>query len=128
MQSFAISLSIIALVLSFEGLGTVGPLTPEQTIFLMKGYYSSEIVYIVAIAFAKLSILVIFYNVVVTQRIIRRAVVAFSAVVSVWTAASLVAIAFQCQLPRPWQIVGPRCFNSVCNIGPNQTRSESWPE
>ncbi|KAI4656900.1 uncharacterized protein J4E78_006791 [Alternaria triticimaculans] len=55
MQSFAASLSIIALVLSFEGLGTVGPLTPEQAIFLMKGYYSSEIVYIVAIGFAKSS-------------------------------------------------------------------------
>ncbi|KAH6865733.1 hypothetical protein BKA58DRAFT_320778, partial [Alternaria rosae] len=110
--SFAVSLSIIALVLSFEGLGTVGPLTLDQTIFLMKGYYSSEIVYIVAIGFAKLSILVIFYNVVVTQRIIRRAVIAFGAVLSVWTVASLIAIAFQCELPQPWQIVGPRCSNS----------------
>jgi hypothetical protein len=83
----------------------------------MQGYYASEIVYVVAIGFAKLSILVVIYNVVVMQRMIRRAVIAFGIVVSAWTMASLVAIAFQCDLPRPWETVRSRCSNAVSTMG-----------
>jgi hypothetical protein len=82
----------------------------------MKGYYASEIVYVAAIGFAKLSILVLFYNIVVTQRIVRRAVTSFGVVVLAWTVASVIAIAFQCGLPRPWGISGSRCFNLVSGI------------
>jgi hypothetical protein len=107
----------MAIVLSSEGLGTVDPLALEQTDLLMKGYYASEILYVAAIGFAKLSILVLFYNVVVMQRIIRRIVMAFGILVAAWTIASVVAIAFQCELPRPWEIVSLQCSNAVSNTG-----------
>lgn len=35
------------------------------------------------------------------------------AVVLLWTLASVFAVAFQCGLPRPWDYLGGKCFNSV---------------
>ena len=32
----------------------------------------------------------------------------------VWTIAAILAIAFQCHLPQPWQVLSDRCFNQVC--------------
>jgi hypothetical protein len=107
----------MAIVLSSEGLGTVDPLALEQTDLLMKGYYASEILYVAAIGFAKLSVLVLFYNVVVMQRIVCRIVMAFGILVAAWTIASVVAIALQCELPRPWEIVSLQCSNAVSNTG-----------
>ncbi|KAL1801315.1 hypothetical protein ACET3X_001657 [Alternaria dauci] len=109
--SFGIGLSATTVISSFEGLGTAGPLTLDQTDLLMRGYYASEIFYIAAIGFAKLSILVLFYNIVILQRIIRRIVMAFGILVSAWTIASVTATAFQCELPQPWDITSPRCSN-----------------
>jgi hypothetical protein len=106
----------MAITLSFEGLGTTNPLTLEQADFLMKGYYASEILYVAAIGFAKLSLLVLFYNVVIMQRIIRRVVIAFGILVIAWTIASVVAIALQCEFPRPWEIVSLRCSNAVSSM------------
>ncbi|KAG9187526.1 hypothetical protein G6011_05397 [Alternaria panax] len=110
--SFGIGLSAIAVVLSFKSLGTVNPSSLDQTDLLMKGYYASEILYMAAIGFTKLSILVLFYNVVMMQRIIRRIVIAFGILILVWTIASVVTIAFQCELPRPWDMGSLQCSNA----------------
>jgi hypothetical protein len=117
MQSFGIGLSATAVVLSFEGLGTAGPLMLDQIDLLIKGYYASEILYVAAIGLTKLSILVLFYNVVAMQRTIRRIVMAFGVLVSAWTIASVMAIAFQCELPRPWDITSLECSNMVSSTG-----------
>jgi hypothetical protein len=117
MQSFGIGLSATAIVLSFEGLGTAGPLMLDQIDLLIKGYYASEILYVAAIGLAKLSILFLFYNVVAMQRTIRRIVMAFGILVSAWTIASVMATAFQCELPRPWDITSLKCSNMVSSTG-----------
>ena len=31
-----------------------------------------------------------------------------------WAIAAVVAIAFQCRLPRPWEVRSHHCFNQVC--------------
>ncbi|CAO2647581.1 Nn.00g085030.m01.CDS01 [Neocucurbitaria sp. VM-36] len=109
---FAIGLSVTTFILASEGLGDFGFLTLERADSLMKGYYASEFLYISAICFAKLSLLVIFYNIVVVQRLQRRCVLGFGIVIFVWTIASLLAVAFQCEFPRPWETMTLRCFNS----------------
>ncbi len=79
----------------------------------MKGYYATGFLYISAICLAKLSLLVLFYNIVVSHRLHRRTVVCFGVFILIWTLGSLLALAFQCKLPRPWMTPGPQCFNQV---------------
>ena len=40
-----------------------------------------------------------------------KAVIAFNAL---WAITAIIAIAFQCRLPRPWEVLSERCFNQVC--------------
>ncbi|KAJ4377764.1 hypothetical protein N0V83_000594 [Neocucurbitaria cava] len=105
-------LSATTIVLASDGLGDPGFLALDRADVLMKGYYASEFLYISAICFTKLSLLVLFYNIVVVQRFYRRFVLVFGVVISAWTIASLLAVAFQCELPRPWETMTLRCFNS----------------
>ncbi|KAF7445481.1 hypothetical protein TUN199_07291 [Pyrenophora tritici-repentis] len=106
-----IGLSIIATLLASQGLSD-NSLTIEQTHFLMKGYYISNFMYIAAICSAKLSVLVIFYTIVEVQRWARRIVITVSVFVLAWSIASLLAIAIQCDIPRPWIMESNRCFNT----------------
>ncbi|EFQ88355.1 hypothetical protein PTT_15798 [Pyrenophora teres f. teres 0-1] len=106
-----IGLSIIATLLASQGLSD-NSLTIEQIHFLMKGYYVSNFMYIAAVCSAKLSVLVIFYTIVEVQRWARRIVIAVSVMILAWSIASLLAIAFQCDIPRPWVMERTRCFNT----------------
>lgn len=87
-------------------------LSVDRANTIMKGYYASELLYIASLCFAKLSILVLFYNVVVlrTHRIF---VFSFGLCIFAWSVASIVAVAFQCDMPRPWEMMTLRCFNTV---------------
>ncbi|KAH8722992.1 hypothetical protein GQ44DRAFT_621643 [Phaeosphaeriaceae sp. PMI808] len=109
---FAIGLFVTYTILASEGLGVQGILTVERANSLMKGYYASEFLYILSICFSKLSLLVLFYTIVAVQRVHRRLVVGFGGFVLVWSIASLIVVAFQCELPRPWEIMTLRCFNT----------------
>jgi hypothetical protein len=82
----------------------------------MKGHYASEMLYMSSICFAKLSLLVLFYTVVAAQRTYRRLVLGFGIFIGTWSIASIVGIAFQCQLPRPWETMTLRCFNKVSKV------------
>jgi hypothetical protein len=79
----------------------------------MKGYYASEFLYISSICFSKLSLLVLFYNVVAVRRMHRRLMFGFGTFIVIWSMTSLVVVAFQCELPRPWEMMSLRCFNTV---------------
>jgi len=106
-------LSITVYILASEGLGVLGLLTIERADILMKGYYASEFNYISSICFSKLSLLVFFYTIVTRQRIHRRLILGFGTFTAVWSVGSLFVIAFQCELPRPWEMMTLRCFNTV---------------
>jgi len=79
----------------------------------MKGYYVSSFMYIAAIGSVKLSVLVILYTIVAIQRWARRIVVATGVFVLAWSVASILAVAFQCKMPRPWEIDHSQCSNMV---------------
>lgn len=89
------------------------PLSIERADALMKGYYASEFLYISSLFFSKLSLIVLFYTVVASQRTHRRVVLGFGVLLVIWSMASIIVIAIQCGLPRPWQIMTLRCFNTV---------------
>jgi hypothetical protein len=78
----------------------------------MKGYYASELLYIPSLCFSKLSVLVLFYNVVVL-RTHRFFILGFGICIFTWSVASVAVAAFQCELPRPWEMMTLRCFNTV---------------
>ena len=78
----------------------------------MKVYYASELLYISSLCFSKLSIVVLFYNIVVL-RTHRMFALSFGVCIFMWSLASLAAVALQCNLPRPWEMMTLRCFNTV---------------
>ncbi|KAF1359302.1 hypothetical protein EJ07DRAFT_40773, partial [Lizonia empirigonia] len=108
---FGVSLSVTTLLLASKGFGILGPLTLERADTIMKGYYATELLYISTLCFSKLSILVLFYNVAVL-RTHRFFVLGFSICISAWSVTSVIAAAFQCELPRPWEMMTLRCFNT----------------
>ena len=82
----------------------------------MKGYYVSNFMYIAAVGSAKLSVLVIFYTIVAVQRWARRIVIATGVLVLAWSLASILAVAFQCKTPQPWEMDHSRCSNMVSKL------------
>ncbi|KAF2438092.1 hypothetical protein P171DRAFT_437174 [Karstenula rhodostoma CBS 690.94] len=107
---FAVALSVTVLILASDGLGVLGVLTIRRADAIQKGYYASDFLYILTIGFAKLALVSFFYNV-HHQRGQRRAVLAIGIFILAWTLASLVAVAFQCGLPKPWEILTLHCYN-----------------
>jgi hypothetical protein len=103
---------VTTLLLTSKGFGAVGFLSVDKADAIMKAYYASELLYISSLCFSKLSILVLFYNVVVL-RTHRMFVMSFGVCIFVWSLASLAAVAFQCSFPRPWEMMTLRCFNTV---------------
>ncbi|EMD88719.1 hypothetical protein COCHEDRAFT_1109052, partial [Bipolaris maydis C5] len=110
---FAISLSATVLILTANGRATSFSLTFSQADILSKGYYTSELFYVSGVCFSKLSILVLFFNIVASRQFLRRIVLALGIFISTWTLVSLVTVAFQCELPRPWKTTSPHCLNFV---------------
>jgi hypothetical protein len=111
-QIFAIGLSVTVLILASDGLGVSSILTLRKADAIQKGYYASDFLYILTIGFAKLSLVSFFYSV-HHQRGQRRAVLAIGIFILTWTLASLAVVAFQCGLPKPWEILTLHCYNIV---------------
>ena len=114
-QVFAIGLSVTLLILASHGLGVSGPLTLRKADEIQKALYASDFFYISTLGFAKLSLLSFFYGV-YHQRGQRRAVLIIGIFILMWTVASLAAVAFQCGLPKPWEVLTLHCYNLVSFI------------
>ncbi|KAF2258221.1 hypothetical protein CC78DRAFT_587384 [Lojkania enalia] len=108
---FAVGLSITTLILASNGLGILGTLTLRRANTIMKGYYASDFLYVLSICSAKLSLVAWFYDIGI-QRMQRRIVQGFGIFIFAWTLASLIAVAFQCGLPKPWEVMTLHCYNS----------------
>lgn len=102
------------MLLTSQGFGALGFLSVDRANAIMKAYYASELLYVSSLCFSKLSIVVLFYNVVVL-RTHRMFVLSFGISIFLWSLASLTAAAFQCSFPRPWEMMTLRCFNMVGN-------------
>lgn len=110
--AFAVGLSITAIVLASLGLGVQETLTTKRANMFMKGHYASELLYILATCFSKLSILVIFYTGFEKMQAHRRSVFTFGCFIFAWSIASILAVAVQCALPRPWNKMTFQCFDT----------------
>ncbi|KAJ4299040.1 hypothetical protein N0V90_004284 [Kalmusia sp. IMI 367209] len=108
---FAVGLSVTVLILASDGLGVLGILTIKRANTIMKGYYASDFLYVSSLCFAKLSLMSLFYGV-LHKPGQRRLVLGIGIFILAWTLASLAAVAFQCGLPRPWEILTLHCFNT----------------
>jgi hypothetical protein len=75
-----------------------------------KSFYSSEILLIVSVAFAKASITLLIVAI-EPSMIILQECYALLAVVALWALSSIFALACQCDLPRPWDFSTGRCIN-----------------
>lgn len=111
-QIFGVGLSVTILILASEGLGVLGPLTVRRADILMKAYYASDFLYISSIGLAKISVIGFFYGI-HYRRTQLRFVAAFGIFILGWTIASILVIAFQCGLPRPWDVFTLHCYNKV---------------
>jgi hypothetical protein len=111
-QIFAIGVSTASLILASDGLGVSGPVTVKRANALMKAYYASNLLYIASIGFTKLSLVNFFYG---DRAQIKqgRWILGFGIFVLAWTLISVIAVAFQCGLPRPWELLTLHCYNSV---------------
>jgi hypothetical protein len=82
--------------------------------------YASTILYLLTLSLAKVSTLITIARV-TGHKISLAKIRATGAVVLLWSAASIFAVAFQCRLPRPWDYLGGRCFDPVSQVFAIQT-------
>lgn len=86
--------------------------------------YVSIILYLIALTFAKASCL-LFLGRLVARRAHSTAVLVLAAVTAAWALTSIFGVSFQCELPRPWDIVHRQCFDIVSLRPTIQTESSS---
>ena len=74
--------------------------------------YAATILYVVAIGIAKLSIIVLIGRLTLTKMHLK-ILQALSAVVVAWTVVAVLVTAFECRLPKPWDLFGRQCLDPV---------------
>lgn len=74
--------------------------------------YSAEILYIIALAISKASVLVLLWRI-TPVGVHRRIALISGSLIGMWTLASIFAAVFQCSVPDTWTILSPRCFDRV---------------
>ena len=76
----------------------------------MQDVYAAEMLFVIANAFAKAS-LVCFIMAISPQRRIKLASYTMLAIIAGWAIAGVFALAFQCDLPHPWLFEQGKCIN-----------------
>lgn len=74
--------------------------------------YSAEILYIIALAISKASVLVLLWRITPVGGHRRMALIS-GTLLGMWTLASIFAAVFQCSVPDTWAILSPHCFDRV---------------
>ncbi|KAK5170646.1 uncharacterized protein LTR77_005235 [Saxophila tyrrhenica] len=98
-------------VQSIEKVSRNGQMTGQNlSAELMQNIYTSTILYILTVALAKASTLLLISRL-ATAKLHLRTVQALSAIVIAWTLAASFGSAFACQMPRPWNFQSGRCFD-----------------
>ena len=96
-----------------SGLGRhLSSLSAADYIKFQKAGYAASILYIAALACAKVSTLTLLHGL---TRVAghRRPIHAVAGFVVVWALSAIIASAFQCNLPRVWAYETEKCFNQV---------------
>lgn len=80
-----------------------------------QSYYITQIFYLVTVYVAKLVGLYFFISL-TGENIKRKIVRYFMAFIGAWTTAAILVVAFQCELPRPWENrSSQKCVNKVAS-------------
>ena len=74
--------------------------------------YSADILYIIALAISKASVLVLLWQI-TPVGVHRRMALISGSLIGMWTLASIFAAVFQCSAPDTWTILSPHCFDKV---------------
>jgi hypothetical protein len=82
---------------------------------MMQCVYASTILYLLTLSLAKASTLITIARL-AGHKISLAKVRVTGAVVLLWSVASIFAVAFQCDLPLPWDYLGGRCFDPVSHV------------
>jgi hypothetical protein len=77
-----------------------------------KLYYGSNILFLIALALSKASVAALLVRLCV-DKTQKRFFIAALAFVGLWLIASIVAVALQCDLPRPWILLDGKCHGIV---------------
>lgn len=96
---------MLALALHY-GLGMkINTLSPSQLAQYFKYEYVAELLLIATVACSKVSIGLLFKNLMTYGWTLRASQITM-VVIGLWAVASMVALAFQCDLPHPWKFTG----------------------
>ena len=77
-----------------------------------KEQYAATFLFIISVCLAKLS-LVAFIRKFTPLALDRRSGLIIGVLVALWATTTIVAVAFQCRLPEPWDYIHHSCFNRV---------------
>ncbi|KAI4221145.1 MAG: hypothetical protein LQ349_007916 [Xanthoria aureola] len=93
------------------GLGkSISALSLQDTSHYQQAAYASEILYAITLCLAKLAILQ--YLLSLARKPRRTSAVKGCMIATIlWTFIAVVSVAFQCPIPRPWELFSPRCFD-----------------
>ena len=93
-----------------------------------KALYTDDFFYIITIYISKLAacqfLIILARPGEPTLR--RTAVKGTLGLVTVWLVIAVVCIAFQCEVPTPWNEVSGQCFNQVRTRSPRDRRFKKW--
>ncbi|KAM0797723.1 hypothetical protein BDR22DRAFT_809981 [Usnea florida] len=100
-------------VQTYNGVGRrFESLTISQVRTYEKAGYSADLLYIIALAVSKVSVLVLLWQLTpVTSH--RRLTLGVGLFIAAWTLASFFAACFQCPAPETWMILGQDCFDRM---------------
>ncbi|KAH7110960.1 hypothetical protein EDB81DRAFT_369402 [Dactylonectria macrodidyma] len=104
-----IAQSMAVIAQGSHGLGKIDVLTTNQISFILKGSYAADILFILALLLAKLSATRAIWDMAPRER--RRPFFITEGVIGLWALSSILAAAFKCSLPEPWDYINGQCFN-----------------
>ncbi len=110
----AIIQSSIILGACSEGLGkSLQLLSPEAQIEVQRMYYTSNLLFVLALGFSKSSVVFFLRRLTAAKhhKLVFDAVTVF---IAAWTIGSFFALALQCNISRPWVSAGETCSGAVC--------------
>lgn len=99
-----------------KGLGKSVDLLSDQALDqVQKIYYTSNFFFVTAVGLSKMSVIAFLHRTskMKSHRLVFKTATGF---IGVWIVASIFALAFQCDLSRPWIAVGAQCPGSVSNL------------
>lgn len=87
----------------------------SNVVDFVKAIYISQILKILVHYLAKISLMFVFVQLIPSKQTIR-ALWLFILFLTLWAGSTIFTIAFQCPLPRPWDVSTTGCLSQVCDM------------